>query len=186
MFNNFFVRLDNKPDDWENHLLLFTGFLIDKKLKSTSIRTYISAIKGILLENDIQIDEDRFLLNSLTRACKIKNDVLFKRLPIENDLLHLLIENIRKLYGMQRNQPYLESLYQALFMATYYGLLQIGEAMESPHVILARNTHIGVNKDKLLFILLSSKTHSKGSHPQMVKITHKLLKKEKSKSAGLQ
>ena len=40
-----------------------------------------------------------------------------------------------------------------------------------PHIILARNVHIGTNKNKILFILDSSKTHDQGDKPQMIKIS---------------
>ena len=57
-----------------------------------------------------------------------------------------------------------------MLIAGYYGLLRVGELAQGPHVILAENVHIGVNKDKMLFILRTSKTHNYGNHPQMVKI----------------
>ena len=40
----------------------------------------------------------------------------------------------------------------------------------SSHVIKAKNVHIGVNKNKLLLVLYSSKTHGKADHPQKIKI----------------
>ena len=76
LFNQFFIKLDEKPDTWEQRLILFTGFLVDNKLKSTTVKTYISAIRTILREVNIKLCENNFLLNSLTRACKLKNDSL--------------------------------------------------------------------------------------------------------------
>ena len=55
-------------------------------------------------------------------------------------------------------------------MISYYGLFRIGEISLSPHVIKAINVHKGTNKDKILFILYSSKTHGKNNRPQQVKI----------------
>ena len=60
-----------------------------------------------------------------------------------------------------------------MFAAAYYGLLRIGEISESPHAVLARNVHIGTNKNKILFVLLTSKTHDLGSKPQLVKFGQK-------------
>ena len=68
LFNKFFIRLDIMPNNWEDSLVLFTAFLIKNDLKSTSIRSYLSAIRGVLTENSIKINEDRLLLNSMTRA----------------------------------------------------------------------------------------------------------------------
>ena len=62
-------------------------------------------------------------------------------------------------------------MYAALFADAFYGLLRIGEVSAGSHVILARNVHVGQNKNKLLFILETSKTHNKGDKLQMVKIT---------------
>ena len=42
--------------------------------------------------------------------------------------------------------------------------------MKSPHVIRAKDVHIGINKDKIMLVLHSSKTHSKADKPQIIKI----------------
>ena len=161
LFNEFFIRLDDKPQHWEDRMVLFTGFLISNNLKSTSIRSYLSAIKGVLAENLITMNEDRFLPNSLTRACKIKNDTLVTRIPIRRDLVNLLLTEADK------------HLHKSMIVAAYYGMLRIGELTLSPNVILACNVHMGLNKNKVLFVLLTSKTHGKGSKPQRVKIAQK-------------
>ena len=172
LFNKFFIRLDDKPDTWENRLVLFTSFLINNQLKLTTVRMYISAIRGVLQENDVELPEDQYLLSSLTKACKVKNDKLITRLPIGKGLLNLLINEV-KCHFQHRGQNYLAILYASMLAAGYYGLLRIGELTKGPHVILAANMHIGINKNKLLFILRSSKTHNKGSKPQMVKTSRK-------------
>ena len=50
-------------------------------------------------------------------------------------------------------QFYLESLYKAIFVLAYYGLMQIGELTQSNHVLKAKDIQIGVNKPKILLIL---------------------------------
>ena len=74
---------------------------------------------------------------------------------------------------------YLEVMYRVLFITIYYGLFRVGEVTSGDHPILATNVHIGINKDKLLFILCSSKTHDPGDKVQQVKIKglHKLSSK---------
>ena len=57
-------------------------------------------------------------------------------------------------------QPYLLVLYEAIFCLAYYGLMRIGELTEGDHPIKAKDIHIGVNKDKILLVLYTSKTHS--------------------------
>ena len=91
LFNQFFIRLDKKPNNWEDRLVLFTGFLIENKLQSSSIKSYLSTIRCVLTEHRIEVNEDRFLINSLTRACKIKNACLQTKLLIRRDLNNLLI-----------------------------------------------------------------------------------------------
>ena len=47
-FNQFLIRLDHKPECWEDRVLLYCGFLIENKRKLSTIKSYISAIKWIL------------------------------------------------------------------------------------------------------------------------------------------
>ena len=173
-FSKFFIRLDDKPDTWENRIILFVGYLIEEcKLQSSTIRSYISALKTVLAEDKIKLKQDNFVINSLTRACKVKNDQIITRLPIHKDFLHVILKQIDK-WTDKVNQPYWNYLYKAMLLTGYYSLLWVGELAQGPHVILADNVHIGVNKNKVLFMLRSSKTHNKGSHPQMVKIQSSL------------
>ena len=65
----------------------------------------------------------------------------------------------------------MKTLYQTLFITAYYGLFRLGEVSFNPHVIKAKDVHIALNKNKLLFLLRSSKTHCKSDLPQTVKIT---------------
>ena len=100
------------------------------------------------------------------------------RLPILKDLLQLILSEFKKMFA---DQPYLEKLYLAMCSSAYYGLLQIREITQGPHILLASNVHVGVNKQKMLFILRSSKIHDKGMQPQLIKINSvKTTKKQKS------
>ena len=58
IFNRFFIRLDAKPATWENRILLFTAHLIDQGKKSTTVKSYISATRAVLADNDIEPNED--------------------------------------------------------------------------------------------------------------------------------
>ena len=88
--------------------MLFAAFLVDNKLKSSTVKTYVAAIKGILVENNVKISEDRFVLTSLTKASRIKNDHLILRLPIEKDFLHMILDECQHYFNTPRNnQPYL-------------------------------------------------------------------------------
>ena len=74
-FNAFLIKLDKMPKSWEDHTTLFMGYLIDNGSQSQSVKTYISAIKKALLADGYLWDDSKVLLNSLTKACKLKNDI---------------------------------------------------------------------------------------------------------------
>ena len=69
------------------------------------------------------------------------------------------------------NQPYLLALYKAMYVTAYYGLFRVGELTLSEHVVKAVDVHQGKNKDKLLFVLHTSKTHTRESKPQTITIS---------------
>ena len=167
VFSKFFIQLDMRPVLWEDRIVLFAGYLIDKGRKASTVKSYISAIKSVLKEGDIEISEDRFLINSLIRACHYKRDRVHIKLPIRRYLLNALLINLDKYYlRTTQPQPYLCKLFKAVFVAAYYGLLRVGEVAKGEHPVLAKDVHIGTNKDKILFILRSSKTHCEGDKPQ--------------------
>ena len=59
----------------------------------------------------------------------------------------------------------------------YYGLFRVGELTFSSHVVRVKDVHIGQNKNKLLFVLHTSKMHGRDSWLQTVKIVGQSLKK---------
>ena len=90
------------------------------------------------------------------------------RIPIRKHLIKLILSALNVILDQQ---PYLRVLYKALIVTAYFGLFHIGELTHSDHVVKASDVHIGINKKKLLFVLRSSKTHCKGSKPQLIKIS---------------
>ena len=167
LFNNFFLRLDVKPLNWENRLSLFVGYLIDNGKQSSTIKSYVSTIRAVLKIEGIKINEDVYLLNALTRACKLKNDRIRVRHPLQRSMLNVLLSALNSIF---KDQPYLRILYQTLFVITHTGLFRIGEVTESSHVVKAKDVWIASNKKKLKFTLWSSKTHGLWEKPQVIKI----------------
>ena len=167
-FSEFFIKLDRKPGNWEDLILLFAGHLIHKKRKSNTVKSYISAIKTTLKANSINISEDSYLLASLTHACKLKNDRVKTQLPIQKGMLSVLL---RKVQSHFCSQPYLALLYTSLFSTMYFGLFRISEMVSTEHAVKACDVHVGSNKRKFLFVLHTLKTHNRGSTPQMIKIS---------------
>ena len=175
-FNYFVISLDVKPDSWEVKTTLYIAYLIDNGKQSASIKTYVSAIKKLLVMDGYQWKDDEVLLNSLTKVCRLINDRVKSRLPTQCGFLEMILFEVER-YFNTRAQYYLECLYKAIFIS-YYGLMRVGEVTESPHVVCAKNAHLAVNKDKLLLVLYTSKTHGLGQRPQKIKIISN--KKEKS------
>ena len=170
-FNLFYIKLDHKPDNWEERVVLFVGYLIEiKRTQSQTGRSYVSAIKKVLWDDGILLNEDRVLINSLTKACKIKNDRIRHRLPIKKPMLHMLLN---KLIIHYQDQPYLKTMYCALFSTTYYGLFRVGVLTAGTHPVMVNDVRIDDKKELIQLILRTSKTHGYNNHPQKIKITKK-------------
>ena len=166
-FNRFVIRLDNIPTTWEDKVSLYCTFLtIYTTIQSSTLKSYISAIKSKLRAIGHNWNNNQALLSALTRACKIKNDVVRTRLPIGLSLLDCIC------FEIERNiwDHYQRILYLTALLVAYYGLLRIGEYTESQHVMKASKVYLADNKTKLLITLTSSKTHDKESRPQKIKI----------------
>ena len=73
-FNKFVISLDVKPNSWEDRVTLFIGYKIENGIKSNTAKSYVSAIKKMLVDDGYPWDDQRVLLGSLTKACKIIND----------------------------------------------------------------------------------------------------------------
>ena len=171
--NKFLLNLDEKLlGCWEEKTTLFGAYLIDCGIQSSTLKSYFSAIKHILKLDGYEWDDSKVLLSSLVRSCKIVNDRVKTRLPIQKGLLEMILFEVERKYETCNSpQPYLSILYKAIFSLAYYGMLRVGELTLSNHTIKACNIHVGNNKDKILIVLYSSKTHGKESRPQKVKIS---------------
>ena len=179
-FNNFVIKLDKKPPSWEEKTTLFIAYLIDNGAQSQTVKSYVSAIKATLTNDGYVWDEKKVLISVLTRACKMVNDRVVTRLPIQCGLLELVLFELERKF-LKTNQIYLLVLYQAIFALAYYGMFRAGELTVSQHIhhtMRACNVHMGVNKEKLLVVLYTSKTHDRSQVPQKIEITSN--KSEKS------
>ena len=170
-FNKFLIKLDTIPISWEQRILLFGVHLVDQGYQSTTLQSYVSAIKNILTTDGIELDHDKIMLGTLARVCKLSNDRIHIRLPIKACLLEVLLFELERLFSDENPQPYLESLYKAMFTLAFYGLLRVGEISRHAHLLKACNLYIGRNKNKILAILYISKTHGLELRPQKILIS---------------
>ena len=168
-FSEFYLKLDTKPETWEERISLYAGYLIASKKKSSTVKSYISAVKAILCNDGRKINEDKILLSAITMACHLKNDEQSNKLPIRKGVINMLLTKLGSHF--RSPQPYLIVMYRALIITIYFGLFRIGEVTSSPHVVKACNVHIRTNKNKVMFVLHMSKTHDRSSKPQIIKIT---------------
>ena len=182
IFSRFYLRLDIKPEQWEDRIILFIGYLINNKKQSSTVKSYLSAIRNILKDDGVELNENIFLVSSLTKACKFANDRARTRLPIQKSMLTVIINQVEKHFN-KTNQPYLKLLYKTLFSTMYYRLLRISEVSQGPHMVLAKDIQVGTNKKKMLIILRSSKTHGEGAKPQLVKISSTSNVRDKANSS---
>ena len=171
-FNGFLIKLDIRPKSWEQCTYLFIADLIDQGAQSSTVKSYISAIKCMVVKDNYKWDDNAVAFNSLMKACRLVNDRVKTRLPIYCGFLELILFEVQR-HFRDIGQKYLEILYKALFALGYYGLMRVGELTFSDHVLKAKNTHIASNKEKILVVLYSSKTHHPGNIPQEIKITGK-------------
>ena len=169
-FNKFVINLDNKPKCWEDRIQLFIGYKIDQGMQSSTVKTYISAIKKTLIDDGYHRDDQKVILGSLTKACKLVNEKVFTRLPIQCGLLEMILFELQRIFR-DSGQHYIQHLYKAMFALSYYGMMRISEIAKSDHVLKARNVHAAANKEKLKIILYTLKTHGIGMRPQKIEIT---------------
>ena len=92
----------------------------------------------------------------------------YPRFPISQSLLELILCEVKRIFS---EQPYLSLLYQTMISTGFYGLFRVGELAKGNHVMKACIVHMANNKDKMLIVLYTSKTHGAESKPQQVKIT---------------
>ena len=169
-FNKFLVRLDRLPRSCEERTALYCTFLIENGNQSSTVKSCVSAIKATLRWDGYAWDDNQILIESLIKACRLKNDHVSYRFPIRVGLLETLLFEVQRQF-LYSGQTYLDSLYKAIFSLAYYGLMRIGELMEGEHTMKAKDIHIARNKNKIMIVLHSSKTHGKNKQPQKIKIT---------------
>ena len=169
-FNRFVMSLGILPTSREARTTLYIANLIEEGKQSSSIKSYVSAIKKMLVSDGYKWHESEVLLTSLTKACRMINDRVKTRLPICCGYLEMILFEVER-YFSSKAQHYLECLYKAIFILSYYGMMRVGEVTQSPHVLRTKNVHLATNKDKLLLILYTSKTHGVRHRPQKIKIT---------------
>ena len=98
MFNKFLIRLDKKPESWEDRLVLFAVHLIDNRTQSPTIKSYALAIKSILRLDGIVMSNDNFVMAAIIRACRLQNVRVKARFPISKSILRIMLDKLEIIY----------------------------------------------------------------------------------------
>ena len=168
-FNQFTLKPDRKMTSWEESTSLYCTYLINKGAQSATIKSYVSAIKTKLRTDGYHWNEETFMFNALTRACKIKNDVVQDRRPIRKNLLTCILYQTDETI----QEKYVKIMFLSAFQNAYYGMLRVSKYTAGPHAVKAKDVHITANKKHLKLVLHTSKTHGKGKVPQIIEIQSK-------------
>ena len=167
-FNKFIIRLDVIPSSWEERVAYFAAYQANRVLQSSTLNSYISTLKSTLTTDGYRFTCRMFELTHIIKACKISNDHVKTRLSIKQRLLNLILFEIQRIF---KDQPYLQTMFKAMFALGYYGLMRVGELAKIDNTLKADNIYRGTNKRKLLIVLYTSKTHEEESEPQQIKIS---------------
>lgn len=171
--NKFLIKFDTIPETWEDRITLYITHLINAKKKSATVKSYLSAIRFILREDGVTLNEDKVELAALIKACKLQNDSLYIRLPIQYKLFRSIIRKMKNLLELQKGQTYLAKLLRAAFSMAYFGLMRVSELTAGEHQLRAADVRFSKSKQKVVLYLRSSKTHTLNDFPQKIEI-HKV------------
>lgn len=169
IFDNFLDFLDlfnTLPDRWEDKIVLYVSFLADNIYEEQTIKSYLSAIRHELKQDGVRLDEDKFLLESIIRSSRFKNREKRERLGISEQMLHRILDQVDLTFDQQ---PYLKSLYKAMYVLGFYCLLRVSELTSGAHPILAKNVIAARNKLKKQVTLVTSKSHTIRGKKQVIR-----------------
>ena len=88
----------------------------------------------------------------------------------------MILFEIQRIFN-QNGQQYLQLMYKTIFALSYYGLMRVSEVCKSNHVMKAKDISAARDKEKILIVLYSSKTHTIGQRSQRTKITSNRVEK---------
>ena len=54
--------------------MIFAAHLVNERMQSSTVKSYVSAIKRILTDDNYKWKDENVLLHTLTKACKVIND----------------------------------------------------------------------------------------------------------------
>lgn len=168
--NRFISGFDRLPPTWEDRMEIWAAHLANHKKHSNTIASYMSAIRHVLATDGIFVSSSNFKLAMIIKVCRLHNDVLYIRLPIQIKLLNRMLDFVHDHYVINLGQIYLGAWLRAAFAMGYYGLMRISELTKGDHTVLACDINRAKNKRKVTIYFRSSKTHTRADQPQIIQI----------------
>ena len=159
-FNNFIIKLDVKPDTWEARASLYGAYLVESGVQSSTLKSYMSAIKKVLTLDGYVWDQNKLLLNTLTNACRLINDRVRTRLPIRFHLLEIMLFEIHRKFTENRAVLFGVSLHEHYNVCLLWVTQDRGTNSKCARSE-GKRVHISTNRNKFLLVLHSSKTHGR-------------------------
>ena len=98
-FSRFTLKLDEIPEHWEDRIFLYLTNLVREGKKSTTVRSYFSALKATLWDDGYELRNRDLELRAITRACRLVNDTLQACFPIKLDFLEKLLCEIDRVFS---------------------------------------------------------------------------------------
>lgn len=151
----FFHSLDFDLPISVPSLALFISYLHARKLASSTIKSYLSAISYVHKLKGLHDPTQAFLINKLLTALSRQGSCDI-RLPISRPVLHELVGSL----GHTVSSAFQRTLYSAMFLLAFYGFFRIGE-------LAAKSANSGsavVQYNQLRFL-------TQKGNVQMIKIT---------------
>ena len=90
-FKQFILKLYVRLRAWEDKATLFIGYLIENIMQSSSVKSYLPAIKKTLVDNGYKWNDARVQVATLTRPCRLINDRVMIRFGVHCGLLELIL-----------------------------------------------------------------------------------------------
>ena len=154
IFNEFskqFFHLDS-PDlpISTASLALLVSYLHARKLASSTIKSYLSAISYVHKLKGFRYPTQAFLINKLLTALSRQGSCDI-RLPISRPVLHELVGSL----GHTTSSAFQRTLYSAMFLLAFFGFFRIGE-------LAAKSTNSGgavVQYNQLHFLTQQGNVH---------------------------
>ena len=86
--NVFLICMDRIPDSWDDRVCLFVKQLIVERYPPQTIQSYATAVKAMLKDEGVAIEDNSVVLAALIRSSKqVGKTESRTRLPIQKGLL---------------------------------------------------------------------------------------------------